>query len=384
MKRQVWILLLMVIGIGQGVEVFAQKGLTEEKVRVETREQVEAFLEEVRGENHEAWRNGEFRLDSLRMPVLYRVFGEAPDDGRSLYISMHGGGNAPKVVNDQQWQNQIRLYAPEEGVYVAPRAPFDDWNMWFRPQMDQFFEELILAAVTEFGVNPDKVYLLGYSAGGDGVWRMAPRMADRWAAASMMAGHPGEASQLNLRNVPFMIWMGEHDGAYNRNALAAEKGRVLDSLRAADAGGYLHETHIVRGKGHWMDRADTAAIAWMSQCKRNPYPDRIVWRQEETVRPSMYWLEVERSEARPGMQLVVRREGNRFVVERCDYSEFTICLNDDMVNLDKPVTVEYGGKTLFQGNVKRSAATIGRTIRERRDMRLVFSAEVGVRIPVAK
>ena len=84
------------------------------------------------------------------------------------------------------------------------------------------------------------------------------------------------------------------------------------------------------------------------------------------------------------MQLVVRREGNRFVVERCDYSEFTICLNDDMVNLDKPVTVEYGGKTLFQGNVKRSAATIGRTIRERRDMRLVFSAEVGVRIPVAK
>ena len=193
MRKQKWILLLMIIGVGQSVEVFAQKGLTEEKARVERREQVEAFWEEVRGENHEAWRNREFRLDSLRMPVLYRVFGETPDDGRSLYISMHGGGNAPKELNDQQWQNQIRLYAPEEGVYVAPRAPFDDWNMWFRPQMDQFFEELILAAVTEFGVNPDKVYLLGYSAGGDGVWRMAPRMADRWAAASMMAGHPGEA-----------------------------------------------------------------------------------------------------------------------------------------------------------------------------------------------
>lgn len=384
MGKRIVLFLMLFVGLTWRVEVFAQKGLTEEKARVETREQVEAFLEEVRGENHETWRKGEFRLDSLRMPVLYRVFGEAPDDGRSLYISMHGGGNAPKELNDQQWQNQIRLYAPEEGVYVAPRAPFDDWNMWFRPQMDQFFEELILAAVTEFGVNPDKVYLLGYSAGGDGVWRMAPRMADRWAAASMMAGHPGEASQLSLRNVPFMIWMGEHDGAYNRNALAAEKGRVLDSLRSADPNGYVHETHIVRGKGHWMDRADTAAIAWMSQYKRNPYPDRVVWRQEEAVRPSMYWLEVERSEARPGMQLVVRREGNRFVVERCDYSEFTICLNDDMVNLDKPVTVEYGGKTLFQGDVKRSAATIGRTIRERRDMRLVFSAEVGVRIPVAK
>ena len=110
----------MIIGVGQSVEVFAQKGLTEEKARVERREQVEAFWEEVRGENHEAWRNREFRLDSLRMPVLYRVFGETPDDGRSLYISMHGGGNAPKELNDQQWQNQIRLYAPEEGVYSDP------------------------------------------------------------------------------------------------------------------------------------------------------------------------------------------------------------------------------------------------------------------------
>ena len=46
----------MIIGVGQSVEVFAQKGLTEEKARVERREQVEAFWEEVRGENHEACR----------------------------------------------------------------------------------------------------------------------------------------------------------------------------------------------------------------------------------------------------------------------------------------------------------------------------------------
>ena len=69
-----------------------------------------------------------------------------------------------------------------------------------------------------------------------------------------------------------------------------------------------------------MDRADTAAIAWMAQYRRNPYPDRVVWRQEETmVRPSMYWLEVDTATARPGMSLVARREGNRITVERSDY-----------------------------------------------------------------
>lgn len=318
------------------------------------------------------------------MPILYRTFGESPAEGRSLYISMHGGGNAPKALNDQQWKNQIYLYTPEEGVYIAPRAPFDDWNMWFRPQMDQFFEMLILAAVAEFNVNPDKVYLLGYSAGGDGVWRMAPRMADRWAAASMMAGHPGEASQLNLRNLPFMIWMGELDGAYNRNTLAVQKGKVLDSLQLADKDGYVHETHIIQGSGHWMNRVDTAAIAWMAQYRRNPYPERVVWRQEETVRGSMYWLAVDKAEARPGMELIASKEGNVITVERSDYPEFVICLNDDMMDLDKPVTVKYKGKVLFRGKVKRDASVISRTLQERGDPRLVFSAEVKIVLPSGK
>src|SRR5437867_2431367 len=51
----------------------------------------------------------------LEMPFDYRVFGDKPTSGRSLFISMHGGGNAPKATNDQQWANQKRLYTPAEG-----------------------------------------------------------------------------------------------------------------------------------------------------------------------------------------------------------------------------------------------------------------------------
>ncbi len=42
---------------------------------------------------------------------------------------MHGGGAVPVQVNDQQWLNQIQLYRPEEGIYVAPRAPTNTWNL---------------------------------------------------------------------------------------------------------------------------------------------------------------------------------------------------------------------------------------------------------------
>ena len=359
---------------------FADKKLTEKGAIEAEQVLLEAWKKEVKRKYHRFWVLKNFSRDGLQMKFDYRVFGERPEDGRSVFISMHGGGKAPEALNTQQWKNQIRLYEPREGVYVAPRAPWDDWNMWFKPGLDEFFEALIQTAVVEMEVNPDKVYLLGYSAGGDGVWRMAPRMADRWAAASMMAGHPGEASQVNLRNVPFMIWMGEYDGAYDRNKLAVEKGRMMDSLQQAEPEGYIHETRIVKGKGHWMDRVDTAAIAWMTKYKRNALPKKIVWRQEEVMRPFMYWLGVDLETARPGMAVVAELSGNEIKIEACDYPKLRIYLNDRMVDMDKPVKVTYEGKVLFEKKLARTAKCMARTLCERGDSELVFSGYVEVEI----
>lgn len=156
----------------------------------------------------------------LEMPFYYTVTGDKPKNGRSLYISLHGGGGAPTSVNDRQWENQKRLYQPAEGVYLAPRAPTDTWNLWHQGHIDRMFDRLIENMIVFEDVDPNRVYLLGYSAGGDGVYQLAPRMADRFAAAAMMAGHPNEASPLGLRNLPFTIHVGDEDSAYNRNKVA--------------------------------------------------------------------------------------------------------------------------------------------------------------------
>ena len=129
-------------------------------------------------------------LGGLKMPFDWLSFGGTnaiPPGGRSLFISMHGGGGAPKQVNDAQWTNQIRLgksYRPDEGIYVAPRAPNDAWDMWHQAHIDDFFARLIEDFVVLEHVNPNRVYVLGYSAGGDGVYQLAPRTPDRWAAVA--------------------------------------------------------------------------------------------------------------------------------------------------------------------------------------------------------
>ena len=91
------------------------------------------------------------------LKLLRKDFGEAPEGKRSLWISMHGGGGAPPEVNDQQWQNQIRLYTLDEGIYIAPRAPTNTWNLWHEGHIDDLFDRLIETLVATAGVDPDRV-----------------------------------------------------------------------------------------------------------------------------------------------------------------------------------------------------------------------------------
>ena len=336
------------------------------------------WLKESAKELGRQWERLTIANDSIKLACACRVFGMTPKDGRSLYISMHGGGECPKEVNDEQWMNQIYLYEPFEGVYVAPRAPWNTSDLWHRKGLDELLEDVIRACVVFEGVNPNKVYLLGYSAGGDGVWRVAPRMADKWAAASMMAGHPGESSQVNLMNTPYMIWMGENDHYYDRNILAKEKAQVMDSLAAAHPGKYIHSNNIIEGKGHWMDRVDTAAIGWMAQYRRMPYPKQVVWRQERVTREHFYWLTAPADEVEQGKTVIANIDGNTINIEQCDYSRLTIYLNDRLVNLDKKVTIRYKGKKIARIKPSRTIAALHRSLNLRNDRSYAFPCIVDV------
>lgn len=304
-----------------------------------------------------------------------KVYGEAPAGGRSLWISMHGGGGAPAAVNDQQWKNQIGLYQPAEGIYVAPRAPTDTWNLWHEAHIDPMFERLIEDYVAIEGVNPDKVYLMGYSAGGDGVWQLAPRMADRFAAASMMAGHPNEVSLLGLRNLPFAIFMGAKDAAYNRNSIAKVKTELLDGLEQQDPGGYVHMSRIYEGLGHWMERKDAEALPWMAKFTRNPWPKKVVWVQDDVTRDRFYWIKIpDKAAAKEGQKIIASVEGQTIRLDGDVPAKTVLRLSDQLVDLDQPVTVFVKGKQVFSGKVDRTVQAIEQGLLERLDAKAASTA----------
>ena len=334
------------------------------------------YIKESRGNE---MAEGLIKIDSLKMKFYYKIFGKKPQSGHSLYISLHGGGGTTSKVNDQQWENQKRLYNLQEGIYLVPRAPTNTWDLWHQSHIDTFFNHLIQNAIVNLHVNSNKVYIMGYSAGGDGVYQLAPRMADRFAAAAMMAGHPNETSPAGLRNIGFTIHMGENDKSYDRNKVAVEWGRKLARLQKNDPGGYLHHVEIHPDLGHWMEKKDSVAIPWMSKFIRDPYPKKIIWEQDDVIRKQFYWLGVEKGKERS--QVIANIKNQTITIEKSDVSQLIFRLNDTMLDMDKPIVVKYSGNEIFNGIVQRNIETIASSIKRYGDPNLIFYGEIIIGIP---
>ena len=170
--------------------------------------------------------------DGFKMRYSLSQKGVEPSEGYPLFIALHGGGGVPSVVNDQQWGHMKHYYLDsiDTGIYVAVRGISNNWNLHFESLSYPLYDRIIDNLILWEKVNPNQVYFLGFSAGGDGVYQIAPRMADRLAGANMSAGHPNGTSPTNLYTVPFVIQMGEKDSAYNRNKVAAQYSLQLQTF----------------------------------------------------------------------------------------------------------------------------------------------------------
>jgi len=349
------------------IPVIPSGPLTHEQATAATRSIYHELVTEQTPERRKELDAKSITLGDHTLRWLEKTFGEAPADGRRLWISMHGGGGAPAQVNDQQWKNQIRLYQPKEGIYVAPRAPTDTWNLWHQPHIDSLFSRLIESMVALRGVNPNKVYLMGYSAGGDGVWQLAPRMADRFAAASMMAGHPNGIQLDGLRNLPFGIFMGGEDKAYKRNEMAAQKTAEIQKLQTADKDGYVHMSRIYKGMPHWMGLKDAESVPWMATFTRHTWPKKVVWLQGGVTHDRFYWIGLPDGSAKKDQRITATVDANKIRIDGDVPAGTRLLLNDALLDLDQAVQVSVNGNKTKSYQPERHAATIRKALEQRLD-----------------
>lgn len=287
--------------------------------------------------------------------------GDGPESGRSLWIIMYGGDTP---------SNEEDIKLNEEGsIWLIPRCS-TDWQQEF---IDRMLDRIIEHHIIVSEVNSNRIFLIGISSsGGDGVYQLAPRMADRWAAAGVMDGNPNNVSPLPLRNLPFALFMSGQKNSENNKLAARTWAQSLEECSKDHfSGGYHYSMKISNSEGQRQD-----ALTWMNKYTRNPWPNRIIWyHQGCALQKRFYWLTLPFPEQiKKGQTIIVEvRNRKNIYLEQIpeDVKALIIRLSDTLVNLNQPVTINVNKETkmmkIFHGIVPRTRTAIEQSIEERAD-----------------
>jgi transglutaminase-like putative cysteine protease/pimeloyl-ACP methyl ester carboxylesterase len=312
-----------------------------------------------------------------------KYVGERPTNGWALFIAMHGGGGAPKAVNDEQWGEMQRYYKdhPEAGgyIYVAPRAPNDTWNGFYDVYVYPLMANLVHQFLLFGDVNPDKVFIMGYSHGGYGAFAIGPKEPDLFAAIHASAAAPtdGETTGVTLRNTIFTCMVGGLDTMYGRRPRDEKFRAEINQLRGDRTDIYPVTVTIVEGNGH-TGLPDRDLIKDMYPAIRNPVPRELTWLMTDTVITDFFWLQTDTPDKQKEIDATCR--DNQITVTTTNVTAATVLLDSRLVDFKKPVTFDVNGKISTQ-KIQPSLRTLCETMQHRCDPGLAFTAELPLPLP---
>jgi hypothetical protein len=226
-------------------------------------------------------------------------------------------------------------------------------------------------------IDPDKVFILGYSHGGYGAYAIGPKMPDRFAAihASAAAATDGETTARTLRTTPFTVLVGELDTRYGRYERNLKFKEQVEQLRGGRTDIYPVTVTIVKGNGH-TGLPDRDKIADMYPAVRNPVPRELTWLMTDSVVQDFFWLHA----PQPGKQkeILASCANNRFVITANEgVGRATVWMDARLVDFDKPVDLELNGSTVTR-QFKPGLKTICETLAQRGDPAYAFTAKFTV------
>lgn len=334
------------------------------------------------GEPHKDLDASRVRAGKYQSPFVVREVGAKPKGGWPLFIAMHGGGNAPKELNDSQWVIMQHHYKdhPELGgyLYLALRAPTDEWNGFYTDYVYPLIDRLIQSFLLWRDVNPDRVYIMGYSHGGYGAFAIGPKMPDRFAAIHASAGAPtdGETSAKTLYSTRMTYMVGEHDIMYGRLERDRKFNDLITRLRGDDKDTYPVELLYMPGFEH-SNLPDHDMIPKMYPFVRNPTPRSVRWEQTDSVIKDFFWLEDDHAAKKREIDADIRNN-TVTIATTGGVGDITLHLDARLVDLARPVTIIRDGVTTL-ATPKPSARALAQSIARRGDP--VLATAVAINVP---
>lgn len=320
-------------------------------------------------------------------------------------FQLHGG-----VMRDDdslRGDGSVRL-AGDDQIYVMPSGWRDE--PWWSDDQAASLHAILDDIKRDYNVDENRVFLSGVSDGATGLYYVGARDTTPYAAFLPLNGYylVLRSPELeirsaiflnNLRNKPFFIVNGGLDPLYPISLVEPsiahlnQGGVRITYLPQPDAG---HDTN-------WWPTVKDSFESFARSHPRTPLPDTLTWEVSETrTWNRAHWLIVDSlgttpADARDFDDLNVSggspifhngrsgrvdlvRDGNTVAIRSRGVKELTLLLSPDQFDFDRNVTVVANGRTVFDGRVEKSVATLQKWAARDNDRTLLFGAEIHVRL----
>ena len=113
---------------------------------------------------------------------------------------------------------------------------------------------------------------------------------------------------------------------------------------------------------------DRDKIKSMYPAVRDPVPAELTWEMTDGAVKDFFWLSCPQAYRGRGIDAACRK--NKLVITTREIKDFSVLLDERLVDFSKPVTIELNGRKVSGRKLKPSLKTLVETLSRRGDIRL--------------
>ena len=326
--------------------------------------------------------------------ALYVPPSYSPEQPMAFILCLHGAGFTGEAYLDR-WIPRLG----EKYILACPSVTMGSW--WTR-----YGEDLALTVLQEvqkdYHIDPDRVFLTGMSNGGIGTWIIGMHHADRFAGIAPMASGIDDVLfpfVENLVHTPVYVIHGAAD-----QVMPVQLSRDLVKEMERRGIPYQYQEHTwthPHAGGHFFPKqALPELMTWFDAQQREPLPRTISLVRDATHLTPFSWVRIDMTDQIAAFteNLIDSRDefitggvyaklhaqvtaSNKIVVSTIRIGRYTLFLNQDLVDLTKPIIIETNGRISFEEMVEPSIETLLKEVRHRSDTHTLFPVKLTIDVP---